>query len=139
MGDSPTKLAAASVRPENDRHAEAEPLTGNGYRFKIGDFQATVISDGYAPILAPIFVVNAAEAELVSALKANFMQPVIQVGTAAYPRRRRLWRETRPVLRQLSRARGKHAAAGNHVGEHDRFYQDTVENIRRWLNDQATG
>jgi glyoxylase-like metal-dependent hydrolase (beta-lactamase superfamily II) len=38
-----------------------------------------VISDGYGPIPAPIFAVNAAEAELASALKANFVQPVIQV------------------------------------------------------------
>jgi glyoxylase-like metal-dependent hydrolase (beta-lactamase superfamily II) len=80
MSNSPTILAPASVQAENAHHAEAEPLNGNGfYRFKIGAFQATVISDGYGPIPAPIFAVNAAEAELASALKANFMQPVIQV------------------------------------------------------------
>ena len=80
MSNSPTILAPASVQAENAHHAEAESLNGNGfYRFKIGDFQATVISDGYGPIPAPIFAVNAAEAELASALKANFMQPVIQV------------------------------------------------------------
>jgi glyoxylase-like metal-dependent hydrolase (beta-lactamase superfamily II) len=58
-----------------------EALNGDGfYRFKIGDFQATVISDGYGPIpIRPIFVMNASEAELAAALKANFMQPVIQV------------------------------------------------------------
>ena len=80
MSNSPTILAPASVQAENAHHAEAESLSGYGfYRFKIGDFQATVISDGYGPIPAPIFAVNAAEAELASALKANFMQPVIQV------------------------------------------------------------
>jgi glyoxylase-like metal-dependent hydrolase (beta-lactamase superfamily II) len=80
MSNSPTILAPASVQAENAHHAEAEPLNGNGfYRFNIGAFQATVISDGYGPIPAPIFAVNAAEAELASALKANFMQPVIQV------------------------------------------------------------
>src|ERR1700733_552022 len=80
MSNSPTILAAASVQPEHPRHAKVEPLNGNGfYRFKIGAFQATVISDGYGPIPVPIFAVNAAEAELASALKANFMQPVIQV------------------------------------------------------------
>jgi glyoxylase-like metal-dependent hydrolase (beta-lactamase superfamily II) len=80
MSNSPMILAPASVQPENAHHAEAEPLNGNGfYRFKIGDFQATVISDGYGPIPAPIFAVNAAEAELASVLKANFMQPVIQI------------------------------------------------------------
>jgi glyoxylase-like metal-dependent hydrolase (beta-lactamase superfamily II) len=77
---SPTILAPASVQAENAHHAEAEPLNGNGfYRFKIGDFQATVISDGYGPIPVPIFAANASEAELASALKENFMQPVIQV------------------------------------------------------------
>jgi hypothetical protein len=80
MSNSPTILAPASVQAENAHHAEVEPLNGNGfYRFKIGDFQATVISDGYGPIPAPIFAVNAAEAELAAALRANFMQPVIQV------------------------------------------------------------
>jgi glyoxylase-like metal-dependent hydrolase (beta-lactamase superfamily II) len=80
MSSSPTILAPASVQAENAHRAEAEPLNGNGfYRFKIGDFQATVISDGYGPIPAPIFAVNAAEAELASVLKANFMQPVLQV------------------------------------------------------------
>ena len=38
-----------------------------------------MVSDGYGPIPAPIFAVNAAEAELTSVLKANFMQPAIQV------------------------------------------------------------
>ena len=79
MLDSPTILTPASVQAENAHHAEAEPLNGNGfYRFKIGEFQATVISDGYGPIPVPIFAVNASEAELASVLKANFMQPVIQ-------------------------------------------------------------
>ena len=59
----------------------AEPLNGEGfYRFKIGDFQATVISDGYGQIpVGPILAMNASEAELAPVLKANFMQPVIQV------------------------------------------------------------
>ena len=44
---------------------KAEPLHGEGfYRFKIGDFQATVISDGYGPIPVPIFATNPSEAEL---------------------------------------------------------------------------
>jgi hypothetical protein len=38
-----------------------------------------VISDGYGPIPVPVFAANASEAELASALRANFMQPVIQV------------------------------------------------------------
>src|SRR5580704_5079825 len=70
MNESPTILTPG-----------AESLNGNGfYRFKIGDFQATVISDGYGPIpVGPIFAVNASEAELAPVLKANFMEPVIQV------------------------------------------------------------
>jgi hypothetical protein len=51
-------LTPAPAQAEVARQADAEPLNGNGfYRFKIGDFQATVISDGYGqlpirPILA---------------------------------------------------------------------------------------
>jgi hypothetical protein len=38
-------LSLASAQAEDVRQAGAEPLNGNGfYRFKIGDFQATVIS-----------------------------------------------------------------------------------------------
>jgi glyoxylase-like metal-dependent hydrolase (beta-lactamase superfamily II) len=75
MNESPTILTPASAQ------AGAESLNGNGfYRFKIGDFQATVISDGYGPIpVRPIFAANASEAEVAPVLKANFMQSVIQV------------------------------------------------------------
>jgi glyoxylase-like metal-dependent hydrolase (beta-lactamase superfamily II) len=68
---------------EDAGQAGAEPLNGDGfYRFKIGDLQATVISDGYGPIpVRPILVMNASEAELAPLLKANFMQPVIQITT----------------------------------------------------------
>jgi glyoxylase-like metal-dependent hydrolase (beta-lactamase superfamily II) len=81
MNESPTILAPSSAQAEDDRQAGAEPLNGNGfYRFKIGDFRATVISDGYGPIpVGPIFAMNASEAELAPVLKANFMPPVIQV------------------------------------------------------------
>ena len=70
----------ASTQVHNFNQTAAEPLNGNGfYRFKIGDFQATVISDGQGPIpVSPIFVMNASEAELAPVLRANFMQPVIQ-------------------------------------------------------------
>src|SRR6266481_2045479 len=73
-------LIPASVRAEDDRQAGAERLNGNGfYRFKIGDFQATVISDGYGQIpIWPIFAMNVSEAELAPVLQANFMQPLIQ-------------------------------------------------------------
>jgi glyoxylase-like metal-dependent hydrolase (beta-lactamase superfamily II) len=72
-------LAPASA--EDARRAGAEPLNGNGfYRFKIGDLQATVVSDGYGQIpVGPILAMNASEAELAPVLKANFMQPVIQI------------------------------------------------------------
>src|ERR1700757_897121 len=74
-------LTPASSEAEDARQGGAEPLNGDGfYRFKIGDFQATVISDGYGQIpVRPIFVMNASEAELAPVLKANFMQPVIQI------------------------------------------------------------
>ena len=72
---------AASAPAEDTPQAGVESLNGNGfYRFNIGDFQATVISDGQGPIpVRPIFVMNASEAELAAMLSANFMQPVIQV------------------------------------------------------------
>jgi glyoxylase-like metal-dependent hydrolase (beta-lactamase superfamily II) len=70
---------------EDARQAGTEPLNGNGfYRFQIGDFQATVISDGYGDFpVWPTFVTNISEAELAPVLKANFMQPVIQVSNNA--------------------------------------------------------
>src|ERR1700675_5066457 len=73
-------LTPASAQAEDARQAGAEPLNGNGfYRFKIGDFQATVISDGYGQLpIGPVLAVNASEAELAPVLKANFMQPMIQ-------------------------------------------------------------
>src|ERR1700731_1959707 len=73
-------LTPASAQAENARQAGAEPLNGNGfYRFKIGDFQATVVSDGHGQLpVVPLLVSNASEAELAPVLKSNFMQPVIQ-------------------------------------------------------------
>ena len=80
MIKSPTILTPASAQSQDARQAGV--LNGDGfYRFKIGDFQATVISDGYGlqiPV-GPILAINASEAELAPVLKANFMQPVIQV------------------------------------------------------------
>jgi hypothetical protein len=77
MIESPTILTPASSQAKDARQAGAEPLNGNGfYRFKVGDFQATVISDGYLQIpVGPILAMNASEAELAPVLKANFMQP----------------------------------------------------------------
>ena len=74
-------LTPTSAQAEDARQAGPEFLNGNGfYRFKIGDFQATVISDGYMQIpVGQIFAMNASEAELAPVLKANFVQPVIQV------------------------------------------------------------
>src|ERR1700730_4539334 len=74
-------LTPASAQAVGVRQAGAEPLNGDGfYRFKIGDFQATVISDvsGQMPI-RPILAMNVSEAELALVLKANFMEPVIQI------------------------------------------------------------
>src|SRR5260221_2993674 len=74
-------ITTASARSENARQAGADPLNGDGfYRFKIGDFQATVISDGSGQIpIRPILAMNVCEAELAPVLKANFMQAVIQI------------------------------------------------------------
>src|ERR1700732_3153852 len=77
---TPPLLTPTSAQAEDARQAGTEPLNGDGfYRFKIGEFQATVISDGYGQIpLWPILAMNVSEAELAPVLKANFMQPVIQ-------------------------------------------------------------
>ena len=74
-------IPPASAQSENAGQTGAETLNGDGfYRFKIGDFQATVISDGYGQLpIRPILAMNASEAELAPVLKANFMQPVIQI------------------------------------------------------------
>src|ERR1700720_598729 len=74
-------LTPASAQSEGARQAGAEAMNGDGfYRFKIGDFQATVISDGSGQIpIRPILAMNVSEAELAPVLKANFMQPVIQI------------------------------------------------------------
>jgi glyoxylase-like metal-dependent hydrolase (beta-lactamase superfamily II) len=74
-------LTHAWAQAEGVRQAGADPLHGDGfYRFKIGDFQATVISDGSGQIpIRPILAMNVSEAELAPVLKANFMQPVIQI------------------------------------------------------------
>ena len=60
-------FSRASAWAGDGRQAGAEPLNGDGfYRFGIGDFQATVISDGYGSIpVRPILVTNASEAELI--------------------------------------------------------------------------
>src|SRR6202163_3802281 len=73
-------LTPTSAQAEDARQAGAGPQNGDGfYRFKIGDFQAAVISDGYGELpVGPIFAMNASEAELAPVLKANFMQPMIQ-------------------------------------------------------------
>src|SRR6202795_3644658 len=77
----PSLLTPASAQAEGVRQAGAEPLNGDGfYHFKIGDFQATVISDGSGQIpIRAILAMNVSEAELAPVLKANFMQPVIQI------------------------------------------------------------
>src|SRR5258705_7546967 len=74
-------ITPASAQSEDARKAGADPQNGDGfYRFKIGDFQATVISDGSGQIpIRPILAINVSEAELAPVLKANFMQPVIQI------------------------------------------------------------
>jgi glyoxylase-like metal-dependent hydrolase (beta-lactamase superfamily II) len=71
----------ASAQADDARQAGAESLNGSGfYRFKISGFQATVISDGYGPFpVWPTFAMNVSEAEVAPVLKANFMQPVVQV------------------------------------------------------------
>jgi glyoxylase-like metal-dependent hydrolase (beta-lactamase superfamily II) len=59
---------------------DAAKLQGAGfYRFELGDFRATVVSDGYGPFpFWPTFAANAPESDVKPVLEANFMPPVIQ-------------------------------------------------------------
>ena len=56
----------ASARADDAGQAGAEPLNGDGfYRFKIGDFQATVISDGYGQLpIRPILAMTSLKVNL---------------------------------------------------------------------------
>jgi glyoxylase-like metal-dependent hydrolase (beta-lactamase superfamily II) len=67
-------------RAETGGQTETSQTNGSGfYRFKVGDFQATVISDGYGSVpLGPIFAPNASEADFKAMLKANFLEPMVQ-------------------------------------------------------------
>src|ERR1700676_2596215 len=71
----------ASAQAEGVRQAGAEPLNGDGfYAFKIGDFQATVISDGSGQIpIRPILAMNVSQAEVAPVLKPHFMRPVTTI------------------------------------------------------------
>jgi glyoxylase-like metal-dependent hydrolase (beta-lactamase superfamily II) len=78
---SSTDMSKENEATQEVEEKNAELLNGNGfYRFKIGDFQATVTSDGYGDFsVRPVFAMNVSEAELAPVSKANFMQPAIQV------------------------------------------------------------
>jgi glyoxylase-like metal-dependent hydrolase (beta-lactamase superfamily II) len=78
--------AALSVALPDGSRAETAAQAGTShphgsgfYRFKVGDFAATVISDGYGSIpLRPLLAPNASEADFKELLKANFMGPTVQ-------------------------------------------------------------
>src|SRR5260370_17341856 len=79
--------AATSFFTPNLAQAETqsggESLNGHGfYRFKIGDFKATVISDGYGQIpIKPVFVMNATDAEMPPVLTPEFLQHLAPLTT----------------------------------------------------------
>lgn len=70
-------LTPTAGRAEGSNPLDAASINGSGfYRFKIGSFQAAVISDGFGEIpVGRLFAPNASEAELAATLKANFMPP----------------------------------------------------------------
>src|SRR5258706_5021651 len=78
-----TPLLTSASRAEGASQAGAARLNVNGfYRFKIGDFQATVLSDGYGQLpVGPVLAMNAPEGELAAGWKANLMQPVLQAAS----------------------------------------------------------
>jgi glyoxylase-like metal-dependent hydrolase (beta-lactamase superfamily II) len=61
-------------------NARATDLQGAGfYRFEIGDFKATIISDGYGTIpFWPTLAANQSEADVLPALEASYLKPVNQ-------------------------------------------------------------
>jgi hypothetical protein len=71
-------LTPDSGRAEDARQAGTESLNGNGfYRFQIGDFQATVISDDHGDFpVWPTFVMNISEAELAPVLHVLSPGPI---------------------------------------------------------------
>src|SRR5258705_171512 len=72
-------LAGASPAAAASGELKTPPHERGSYRFKIGDFQATVVSDGYGDgAFWPMFANNAPEAEVKAALAANFVPPVRQ-------------------------------------------------------------
>ena len=75
-----SSMLPGKSRAETGGQADTSQTNGSGfYRFKVGDFQATVISDGFGEVpLQPIFAPNASEAEFKAALKANFIGPMAQ-------------------------------------------------------------
>ena len=71
----------ASARADDPNEAGAEPQKRQRF-LSLQDrrLPGTVISDGHGQIpVRPILAMNVSEAELAPVLKANFMQPVIQV------------------------------------------------------------
>lgn len=74
---APHSFATPAVAAET---ASAPDLQGAGfYRFKIGDFKATVISDGHGMIpFWPTFAANQPEAAVLPVLGANYLRPVNQ-------------------------------------------------------------
>ena len=72
-------LASATPSAAASGEIKTPPHERGSYRFKIGDFQATVVSDGYGDgAFWPAFANNAPEAEVKAALAANFIPPVRQ-------------------------------------------------------------
>lgn len=76
-------LTSAAASAEGERRVDSASLHGNGfYRFRVGDFQATIVSDGFGSTpIASLFAPNVPEAELTAVLQANFMSATVQ-GTA---------------------------------------------------------
>src|SRR6201987_936671 len=75
-----SSMLPGKSRAETGGQADTSQTNGSRfYRFKVRDFQSTVISDGFGEVpLQPIFAPNASEAEFKAALKANFIGPMAQ-------------------------------------------------------------
>ena len=73
------RLDVGSEANANDAPASSQPHGGGYYRFGIGGFKATVISDGYGSVpFWPIFAANQPESSTEAFLKENRLGPTPQ-------------------------------------------------------------
>ena len=73
-------MPTSFTTPGSTAETKSESQGSGFYKFNVGDFQATVVSEGYGPFpFWPAFAANQPEADVLPVLEANFLKPVNQV------------------------------------------------------------